>query len=443
MNHKIQEIDQILKEIAQIASQKPEFSHSNKRTDDIIYNYLIFRNVSEKDRGLDFTKSPNRFFKSVFEKWIQQNRRKNTKVFIDEEWKYFCQFLSKDEGAALHSREHLKVYVPLDGDHIEKGANLLFDFLDQNGISHASKIGKRVRFDDIVIRLVNKEDLSKLLNFIESNSYIQKGLLPSNPFAFQQNNIALVCDGSKSYNETVSSLISMYMVEKKRNNQLNQVGYMDFFQTVEKWYRGSFMKEGESPLAEKFHFTDGSKIAENYKEIISLMLKVQGSRFGMEDYLDHYDKAKKAKEEVRVIPPKPIPIMTLEEKEKRKEQLKALLFDQPERLREELNELEDTDEIDVTEIVEQASSNLDQTLLSAIETMQKKMDLESSLNGIGAFIHSGNARYITRLDHLRERLVNSYFREDMKRKLEESHQSFHEYAKKKLQENGISGNQMS
>ena len=64
--------------------------------------------------------------------------------------------------------------------------------------------------------------------------------------------------------------------------------------------------------------------------------------------------------------------------------------------------------------------------------MQKKMDLESSLNGIEAFIHSGNARYITRLDHLRERLVNSYFREDMRRKLEESHQSFHEYAKKKL-----------
>ena len=109
---------------------------------DAIYHLLIFTGVSKEDRKFDLADE------GMFKRFCQKGRM-NTHTFVDPGWQYFCQFISSDLKAKGTS-DHIKVYVPLDHEHLERGVNELFDFLDANKISHESKVGKKVRFDDVV-----------------------------------------------------------------------------------------------------------------------------------------------------------------------------------------------------------------------------------------------------------------------------------------------------
>ena len=68
-------------------------------------------------------------------------------------------------------------------------ANELFEFMARNNIYNVSKIGKHPRFDNIVLRIYNKKDASRIQYFIDNNELIQRNLLPPNPFAIIKNNI--------------------------------------------------------------------------------------------------------------------------------------------------------------------------------------------------------------------------------------------------------------
>ena len=108
---------------------------------------------------------------------------------------------------------------------------MLFDFISVNNISHVSKIGKRIRFDDIVIRVADESDARMILDFVKNNRYMQEGLLKPNPFAFSKDGIALACDGNISYNNVISLLINNYIVDKK-GKDLNAIGFEDFYNFV-------------------------------------------------------------------------------------------------------------------------------------------------------------------------------------------------------------------
>ena len=276
MNSRYQEMNDFLKFWRDILKENPNF----ELTETIVYNYLIRLGVDERDKKVNLRK---RSFdqNSMFEEWINYfSAYPNIKVFNSIDWRYFCQFIS-NQNIGL-AKNHIKVYVPLDYDHIELGAKLIFNFLSKNNIPHHSKIGSEIRFDDIVIRLVNPDDAEKLINFITLNQYLSEGLISPNPFAFQKDGIALACDGSLSYNSTISELVSNYINLMNKKNELNEIEIVSFYKYI--------MKVLSDDNLIKNIFNDSDDLLSNRKQVLELISSSFLPNFTYDDYISHYKK---------------------------------------------------------------------------------------------------------------------------------------------------------
>ena len=141
-----------------------------------------------------------------------------------------------------HHNCNIKIYIPIDSEHIEKSGKMIFEFLARENIVHLSKIGKCVRFDDIVIRTNNSESANKIIDFVNNNEYIKEGLLTCNPFAVNVDNISMAYDNTLSYNMVVSSWISSYINWECKNNNLDNVSFLRFRTFVEERFYSVFEK---------------------------------------------------------------------------------------------------------------------------------------------------------------------------------------------------------
>lgn len=149
MNNRLEEINRILKDL--YISVLDENIVLNG---DAIYHYLSGRSFNN---AIEINNESNR----MFDRWCNRfKNRSNIKVFVDDNWKYFCQF-TNDDITINGTLDYIKLYIPLDLNHIEEGANRIFDFLERNNIKHHSKIATHVRVDDVVVRLYRKEDAMK------------------------------------------------------------------------------------------------------------------------------------------------------------------------------------------------------------------------------------------------------------------------------------------
>lgn len=196
-------------------------------TQGAVYHYLVGRTANNKQR---INSSDN----SMFNRWIDRFRnRENIKVFVDEEWDYFCQF-TNDDKTINGTLDYIKMYIPLDYNHVEEGANRIFDFLEKNNIKHHSKIATDVRADDVVVRLYRKEDAVKLQNFVSRNRYIKEGMLSVNPFCFSKDGVGYGYDNRSSYNSYVSSIVADYINLAKTNNvDIADVNIASFYRHVD------------------------------------------------------------------------------------------------------------------------------------------------------------------------------------------------------------------
>jgi hypothetical protein len=190
---------------------------------DDVYATLCFYNLSSKDRPKDREGREvldGLYNGNFFQYWIQRFQRKNNiNVFVDENWKYFCQFVNN-----LGSRDgYIKLYIPIDYEHLYDGANILFDFLERNNIPHQSKIGKKVRADNVIIRLAydDFENAKKIIDFINKNPYLKSGLNKTNPFIPTMNGIGFMQEHGNSYNSDLASYIENYINQARSRGQKN------------------------------------------------------------------------------------------------------------------------------------------------------------------------------------------------------------------------------
>lgn len=372
-------ITEILKYWAQVGLENPHYNFDDPKTEDHIYGRLIRLGVSDRDKTIlldqkkEYTDRDGvRIIqKSAFQDWIDYYRRKEgISTYVDPKWPYFCQFVSKNP-EAQNSSNHIKVYIPLDGAHIQTGAKMIFDFLTENNISHASKIGKKIRFDDIVIRLTNQQDADKLLNYVKNNSYIQEGLIVASPFAVQKDGIALAVDGRKSYNSTIASLLRMYLADCQKKRRLKQVSYEEFYYFIANKYNEEFAEKRGDSFAREFGFQNDPASRKNYREIIELIIRAQFKNFTYNDLIEHYNKCTgRRKEEV------------------------------------EINGI---------------SPYTESLLITAIEGMTKRFNSsQSGLLSVERYIIVGDPTYLTRNNGLREKITNSNMRQEILRYLRQT-----------------------
>ena len=387
---RIKKIDKLIEKWVKIIEQNPTITIDK----DFIYHLLIYEDVEKKDKMVDLSidslqnRLSNIMFpnkkkneeSSVFSKWIRRYENSNTKCFVSPDWEYFCQFISKDK-KAYRSNEHIKMYIPLDASHIENGVEMIFDFLDKENISHISKVGKKIRFDDVVVRLVNVGDANKLLDYIESNKYIQSGLISPNPFAYNEGNIALAVDGSLSYNSTVARLMADYLRQSKNQNMLKDACAEGFYGYINKLYKMQFMTHESDYLKNLFNWEDYEEL--NYREVVALIIKSRGQSFDYGTLIDHYDNCIG------------------------------------------INKYEDPKE--------KATNDL---LIESLIAMTKRFN-SNGIPNVQAYYETGAGKFITSQNDLRKRIIESNFRENLRDILKKENKSFIVYAMDLLKKNNI------
>ncbi len=202
------------------------YQMSNKRLimHDDVYSALCFYNLKPSDRPRDpygrnvIDGIDN---EHLFRYWRDRFKdKKNISAFRDHNRPYFFRFTNKIPNS---TRKFIKLYIPIDGEHLYDGANLLFDYLERNNIPHESKISKKVRVDNVIVRL-NYNDVEaaqNIINFINSNPYLRSGLNKPNPFIPTINGIGFMKEHGNSYNSDLSYYIKEFINEARKRGQEN------------------------------------------------------------------------------------------------------------------------------------------------------------------------------------------------------------------------------
>ena len=253
---------------------------------DVIYGELIRQGVTLDDQQLDVSY----LFTEFYDYFLTKD---NINAFFDNVGKYFFRF-ENNYKEVINNGEQIKMYIPLDEEHLEKGVKDIFTFLSNNNISHISKVAKRIRFDDVVVRVSNPEDAEKLSEFVNNNEYIMEGLIEPNPFAFAHNNIAYASDGRESYNGIFSKYVELYFKERTKEGKLFDTGLIDFYRFVGNYYNENIVRNNEEQLKKDFEEGYDVKDLNDLKLVSHLLIKTSDPDFTYEDYLDHFKTSKKA-----------------------------------------------------------------------------------------------------------------------------------------------------
>ena len=382
--NKEEQVNEFLRRWAVAAIQNEGLCQNLYQLKDNIYHDLIFHGVSDEQKSIQLDRSKNGR-KTEFHEWQDYYRNNpDIDVFVSHNWKYFCQFISKNPTASA-SPDHIKVYLPLDEKHIEIGTKLIFDFLTANNISHHSKVGKKIRFDNIVIRLAKKEDADSLLEFVKGNSYLQEGLIEPNPFAFQKDGIALACDGDESYNATVSDMIALYIADCKEKNRLSKVDHHDFYNFIATNYNDEFVDRKNNKFERYYGYQSKPYKKKNIQQIISLILKSSSNSFNYEEFIDHFEECAGKKQE-KIYEPQ---------------------------------------------------QDVEKLLIEAIDGLSKRFQsYEGAMSNVEGYINSGDRAFITRNNGLRDKVTKSNMRESIMQAMLEYGLNFRQYASEVMERHG-------
>ena len=364
--------------------ENPQLTYEERN--DLIYKLLTRQGVSREDQNRDFSND------GTFNRLIYYFKdRQHIHSYVSPNWKYFCQFVNT-KNQFKDTTESIKIYVPQDANHLEQSAKLIFDYLDKNDFTHSSKVAKKVRFDDIVIRMKNKEEANKLINFIKNNKYIQEGLIKPNPFAFNYENVAMACDRDMSYNCTITSLINLYMKHIEEFNAYDSVSIEDYINYVNIYYRFHFIKYNKiSETINDFdiegaNYNDinsNEKIV-NVRDILELHLKSMDPSYTKEDLFKDYDE-RLSKDIIR-----------FKAEKLRKERAKSQFII--------------PDDIDEYDLLLFNTVNL-------LKQKYQKNNPDHAFKVLQKYIDTGMQEYITRDNNLRQTLFEKDFANKFKNKL--------------------------
>lgn len=186
-----------------------------------VYSNLIRFNIrKDQHPDVDISNYFN-YFKAIY------SNNSSIETFQPQKNKYFLWFMN----GKLKGNE-IKLYIPMDYNHIEEGGKQLFDFIASTGIEHQSKIASIIRNDDVVIRVNSLEDANKILDFISNNKYIQEGLIKTNPFIPNFNGVGMVMDNNFSFNRETSQIISDFVEKLKKEDRLDLINVDQFNQYI-------------------------------------------------------------------------------------------------------------------------------------------------------------------------------------------------------------------
>lgn len=119
----------------------------------------------------------------------------------------------KDKNFYEDIKDSIKLYLPVDASNIYEVSTKVLDYIIEEGIHIQAKIAKNMRSDVFVIRVLDKDKLDKLLNYINSLDYNSKS--KPNPFALNVGRVSITKDGMMSYNTVLAEYITEYLKSER------------------------------------------------------------------------------------------------------------------------------------------------------------------------------------------------------------------------------------
>lgn len=249
MNENYELMQTFLDIIKELAISNP----GNRIDAKLIYTCLMGYSIKPEDHPYSST---NDILKNIEDEYQSNNNLDMIK------WGAFLVF----EQGKIKGNE-IKLYVPLDKNHMQQGSKELMNFLISNNIENEIKFANKVRNDNVVIRVNTLSDVEKIVNFVSGNEYIKKGLLKTNPFLPNTSGVGVAMDNNYSYNTVLAEIISNYIVVLGAKGTLDELSVEGL---------NSFVKEQ-------------SKTIENLdlKDIYNLIEKITSRQFKFLDVVNH------------------------------------------------------------------------------------------------------------------------------------------------------------
>lgn len=119
----------------------------------------------------------------------------------------------KDKNFYEDIKDSIKLYLPVDASNIYEVSTKVLDYIIKEGIHIQAKIAKNMRSDVFVIRVLDKDKLDKLLNYINSLDYNSKS--KPNPFALNVGRVSITKDGMMSYNTVLAEYTTEYLKSER------------------------------------------------------------------------------------------------------------------------------------------------------------------------------------------------------------------------------------
>ncbi len=127
------------------------------------------------------------------------------------------KYLYLDQGNTDRNTEY-KTYISLKEDNFLDNIQKIYKFIVSNGLNINSKISRRTRSDNLVVRIEGEDNLKNFINFINENIKVSD-TNENNPFTINDGIVALAKDTDKSYNFEVAILINSFIQILTINNR--------------------------------------------------------------------------------------------------------------------------------------------------------------------------------------------------------------------------------
>ena len=244
------------------------------------------------------------------------------------------------------NKDPINLSISLDKKHLIKGAEIIFDFLSNENIEHMSSVANKVRTDDIIIKVFNQKDAEKVINFINTNSYINEGNLKPNPFQITSGIVGITQDNYNSYDVVVAAFIKHYLEDCKKRNKINTICAEEFYEFVKNYEINSIEFIKDARKTSNIDYSNDYKYISEIQRLIVLSLESNN----LEKFYNHFRSVRGNPQEV--IPAKERTVI--------------------------------------------------ETIMAAYDATKHKYNKHQAEAGLLAFLQNGNAASITRIMHTGE-----------------------------------------
>lgn len=164
--------------------------------------------------------------KDFFNGWCNYFRCfPNINVYFSASQRRFLQF----ENTNYYSAEFVKLYVTFNSQNLDECVKRIFIFLSANNIEHHSKVADCMRSDLVVLRIRKPGDVSKVIDFINRDSFLVNNARKTNPFLVREGIVGVAFDDKLSYNELLSFLLSQFIRTCiSENKEINFLEFKEF-----------------------------------------------------------------------------------------------------------------------------------------------------------------------------------------------------------------------